>query len=118
MPLRCDPFEERASATDCIILYLFLQPAGCRRRDSSSIHHPLEHADAAASLCALRSLIVDGDRASDRFRLRIARAEPCARRSAPGRPCSPEPLRDEIPAAELSAVMAAHFKGLGFDGAV
>ena len=29
-------------------------------------------------------------------------------------PEPPEPLRDEIPPAELSAVMAAHFKGLGY----
>ena len=31
---------------------------------------------------------------------------------------APEPLKDEIPPAELDAVMAAHFKGPGPDGAV
>ena len=35
------------------------------------------------------------------------------RRPGPAAPPLSPPLRDEIPAAELSAVMAAHFKGLG-----
>ena len=39
-------------------------------------------------------------------------AGPAAARPGPAPPS--EPLRDEIPPAELAAVMAAHYKGLGF----
>ncbi len=39
-------------------------------------------------------------------------AGPALARPAPARPL--EALKDEIPSAELAAVMAAHYKGLGF----
>ena len=91
------------------------------RLHPASIHHSLEHDDASCvsdarcgllhSLSAIGLLAVSAcqiARARAGRRLRLRR-----RRHGRTRSRLSEPLRDEIPPAELSAVMAAHFKGLG-----
>ena len=70
--------------------------------------------------CSVHAAGSSSSRRSGSWPFRPARRESPSRSSLqrPGRaprlwPGS-EPLKDEIPPAELSAVMAAHYKGLGF----